>query len=115
MTQVGSFPAGLTPGAPENILDVVSALEQLRAVLNGNVDTGNLSASAGVTGTQLDAPTVLDKLGLSSASTTRRGKSIIATTESRTNTAYGTLTTPDRVSSIVLPTDGLITIAYQAT
>lgn len=42
------------------------------------------------------------------------GKSIIATEQSRENTAYGTLTTPDRVT-IVLPEDGLIAVAYQAT
>lgn len=46
--------------------------------------------------------------------TVRRGKSIIATTESRTNTAYGLLATPDRVSNITLAADGLIFIAYQA-
>jgi hypothetical protein len=55
-----------------------------------------------------------DKLGVSSTATVRRGKCIIATEESRTNTAYGTLTTPDQVSSVVLPTDGLICVAYQA-
>jgi hypothetical protein len=44
-----------------------------------------------------------------------RGKAIIATTESRTNTAYGTLTTPEQVAGIVLPTDGLLVVAYQAT
>lgn len=44
----------------------------------------------------------------------QRGKSIIATTESRTNVAYGTLTTPDQVSGIVLPTDGLIMVFFQA-
>lgn len=42
------------------------------------------------------------------------GKTIIATEESRTNTAYGLLTTPDRVRNVVLPTDGLIAISYQA-
>lgn len=42
------------------------------------------------------------------------GKSIIATSEARTNVAYGLLTTPDRVQGIVLPTDGLIAVAYQA-
>jgi hypothetical protein len=43
------------------------------------------------------------------------GKSIIATSEARTNTAYGLLTTPDRVTGVVLPTSGLIAVAYQAT
>ncbi len=42
-----------------------------------------------------------------------RGKSNIATEEARTNVAYGLLTTPDRVSSVVLPADGLICVAFQ--
>lgn len=41
------------------------------------------------------------------------GKSIIAASESRTNTAYGTLATPDQVS-IVMPADGLLAIGYSA-
>lgn len=44
-----------------------------------------------------------------------RGKSIIATPESRTNAAYGLLTTPDRVSNVVLPTDGLIIVLCHMT
>ncbi len=43
------------------------------------------------------------------------GSSIIATSEARTNTAYGTLTTPDQVTGLVLPTSGLIAVWYQAT
>lgn len=54
-------------------------------------------------------------LGLTSNSVKRRGKSIIATTESRTNTAYGKLTTPDQVTGVVLPTDALIAVGFQAT
>lgn len=54
------------------------------------------------------------KLGLDDGASVRRGKSIIATAESRTNTSYGTLTTPDQVSSTVLPTDGLLFVAYRA-
>jgi hypothetical protein len=42
-----------------------------------------------------------------------RGKSIIATTESRTNTAYGTLTTPDSVS-VTINTGDLVVVQFQA-
>lgn len=52
--------------------------------------------------------------GITANGTSRRGKSIIALEEVRTNVAYGTLTTPDQVS-VVLPTDGLIAVAYQAS
>lgn len=54
-------------------------------------------------------------LGVSQSGLVRRGKSIIATAESRSNTAYDVLATPDRVSGLVLPTDGLILMAYHAT
>lgn len=54
------------------------------------------------------------KLGISNASGVRRGKRIINDEHVRTNTSYGLLTTPDQVENVVLPTDGLIVIAYQA-
>lgn len=49
----------------------------------------------------------------------RRGKSIIAGEGQRTNVAYGALDAgvapgPDQVSGIVLPSDGLIAVVYQA-
>jgi hypothetical protein len=43
-----------------------------------------------------------------------RGAAIIATQQARTDTAYGTLATPDSVT-VALPSNGLIVIAYQAT
>lgn len=39
---------------------------------------------------------------------------VIATEESRTNTAFATLTTADEVKSVVLPENGLIQIGYRA-
>lgn len=42
------------------------------------------------------------------------GKTIIPTEESRTNTAYGYLTTEDKVAGVILTTDGLIFVAYHA-
>lgn len=42
------------------------------------------------------------------------GKVSIPTQETRTNAAFGTMPTPDQVAGIVLPTDGLIVVAYQA-
>lgn len=41
------------------------------------------------------------------------GKSIITAEEARTSTSFGLLTTPDQVQNIVVPTDGLIAIAFQ--
>lgn len=86
------------------------------------VPTGGIANSA-VTEPKLGAAAVnVDKLhanvasmlGVSANGVVARGKAIIATEESRTNTAFGLLTTPDRVQNIVLGTDGLICVAYQA-
>jgi hypothetical protein len=90
-------------------------------IADGAIITTKLADASVTTAKLIDANVTADKLadtaklGLTSSSGTRRGKSIIATTESRTNTSYGLMTTPDRVSGIVLPTDGFIVVMYQAT
>lgn len=91
---------------------VVTALSQLIAAVNG-VDSAQIADGA-IQPADLQS-TLLDALGVTAGGTVRRGKSIVATTESRTSAAYGLMPTPDRVSGIVLPTDGLIAIGYQAT
>lgn len=81
---------------------VATDMTTIQTWANGNVDSNNIAnsfaASAAVnTGTQ-----------------TIKGVTNIATSETRTNAAYGTLTTPDQVSGIVLPSNGLIAVWYQA-
>lgn len=90
-------------GSPNSTEDskVRSCLSELQTILTAGVDANNITSATN------------GYLGLSDSSI-RRGKSIISTSESRSNTAYGTLTTPDQVSSIVLPTDGLIFVAFRA-
>jgi hypothetical protein len=80
--------------------------DAMNALTDENVATAGFSSAA-----FSDALAVL--LGLTKSTTVRRGKSVIATEESRTNTAYGLLSTPDRVSGVTLPTDGLLFIAFQ--
>lgn len=60
----------------------------------------------------IDNGTGWDEVRSSTAKT--RGKSIISAEETRSTTSYGTLTTPDRVSGIVLPANGLIFVHYHA-
>jgi hypothetical protein len=93
-------------------VDMLNAIITLINLVNGNIDSANIAANV-LTANKL-VPALCQQLGISNDSSVRRGKSIIATEESRSNTAYGLLTTPDRVSSIVLPTDGLIVVGYQA-
>jgi hypothetical protein len=88
-------------------------LVALLAEFNGNIDDSNIKSGAGINGAKLGAGTVTPDRH--SAGVVATGKSVIATSEARTNVAYGTLTTPDQVSSIVLPTDGVICVLFQAT
>lgn len=81
---------------------VKTALEAIVAEFNGNIEGVNLD------------PTVLAAAGVNDGSSVRRGKSIIATAEATSSAALTTLTTPDRVSNIVLPSDGLIFVLYSA-
>lgn len=101
-----TLPYTLTAGQPENVNQLMSNLTTLK-------DAINTMQAAGVTADML-AAVVAAYVGVSQTGTVRRGKSVIATEEARTNVAYGKLTTPDQVSSVVLPTDGLICVAYHA-
>lgn len=101
------------------------------AEADGSVTTNKIAASA-VTNPKMGVGSVLTnniidgavtadkladaaKLGLSGASVVRRGKSIISASGTRTNPAPGQLSNgPDRVSSVVLPTDGIILVWFQA-
>lgn len=110
----------LTPSEPNNVNEVKAIKTETAAYVNGSgwVDSNRLAAGA-VTGGKLATNAVGDSTegaaaGLNGASTVRRGKSIIATEESTTSSSYTYLTTPDRVQNVVLPTDGLIFVAYTA-
>jgi hypothetical protein len=95
-------PSNLVGGGTASMNDIQGPFTDLRVWVNGSIDGDNLTSTAG------------QQLGLGSSTITRRGKTNISATETRNNTAYGTLTTPDQVSGIVLPTDGLIAVLYQA-
>jgi hypothetical protein len=95
-------PSNLTAGATASMNDIQGPLVDLRTFVNGSVDGDNLSTTVG------------QQLGLSSSSITRRGKSLISATGTRTNIVYGALSNgPDQVS-VVLPTDGILAIAFRA-
>lgn len=89
---------------------------------NLGVTTGKLADGAVTTAKVLDGSLLGDdlavaeatRLGLSSSGVVRRGKCIIPGTESRTTTSYQLMPTPDQVTSLVLPTDGLIVVLYHA-
>ncbi len=73
-----------------------NAFIAIQAWANGNIDATNLKAE-----------------GVSRESLANVKSSIIATEETRTNVAYGKLTTPDEIT-LTVRTSGLIEVAYQA-
>lgn len=99
---VPTDPYNFVAGATADAEQVDARFLPLYTALNGALDAENIVAA------------VREQLGLSDPSSVRRGKCIVATEQSRTNTAYGKLTTPDEVENVVLPTDGLMFVAYQA-
>lgn len=99
---VPTDPFTFVNGTTADATQVNARYGPLYAALNGALDVDNLLAA------------VKTKLGLSDAGNVRRGKSIVPTEETRPNVAYGLMTTPDRVSSVVLPADALLVVAFQA-
>lgn len=86
---------------------------------NAEIDTAWASAipaDDSIVAQKLDPATVRAILGLNATGQVRRGKSIVATTETLvTPVAYAFAATPDRVQNVILPTDGIIRVRYQAT
>jgi hypothetical protein len=90
------------PNATEDV-DVVNAFNTIQTWANGNVDESNL------------ANATAQRLGLNTGGNVGRGVFTAAGPGTRTNAAYGQLSDgPDQITGIVLPTNGLIAIAYQA-
>lgn len=80
----------------------------LQEVINGNIDNENIKAEAGISRSKLEAAA----RGVAGTWYTPK---VIATEQSRESTSFGTLSTADQIASVVLPENGLIFVAYQAT
>lgn len=90
----------LTNGTTASATEVQDSLNKLRTAVN-DIDEANLSAALAL------------RLDINSAAT-KRGKSVIPTEESTASGAPTTLTTPDRVSNITVPADGIVEVSFQA-
>lgn len=106
--------ANLVAKTPENIADVTDCLDKIRTSVNSVAEEQLEAALA----TKINA---IIETQIGSALATRlalgpggRGKCVIAASEARANTAFGTLTTPDQITGIVMPTDGLVLVGYEA-
>lgn len=103
MTQI-ILPKTSQTGANE-WADVEDNDKAIRDVVNGELENDNLSGAAGITRANLAAL----------AKPVRwYTPTIIPTEQSRTNTAFGLLETPDEVEEVVLPSGGLIIVLYRA-
>ena len=91
-------------GQPDSTEDpkVASNFTAVQAVINGGLDGTNLSAA------------LAQSAAVNQAGQTVKGAVNISTSQSTTSTTYTTLATPDQVTGIVLPTNGLIRVRYQA-
>lgn len=83
--------------------EVSTALTTLKTWANGNIDAVNLSNT-------LAASACVNESGQ-----TVKGAVSISASESTSSTSYTTLNTPDQVTGIVLPSNGLIRVWYWAT
>lgn len=96
------------------------SLESLVTALQGSVSTLQADVAdivADVAGALTDITTLEGAVAALQAlpGIELAGNVNIATSQARSNTAYGLLTTPDRVPNVVMPPNGLIQVAYQAT
>lgn len=96
-----SLDFNLTNGTTADAVQVMANLNEIVAAVN-DLDEANLSSA------------LATLLGVSQSGSPRRGKCIVPAAEFTGSAAYTLLPTPDRVSGIVLPTDGLLLIGYKA-
>jgi hypothetical protein len=106
--------------------DVMHLLQVVVDQMDGQIDRDNLKDGEVLTAKLADLAVTYPKLGndvtallatLGSnlpGGAIHRGKTIIATEESSSSNAFTTLTTPDLVSNIVLPANGLLRVNYLA-
>ncbi len=117
----GASPAYAQYWVPEGRYDILISGSGLKSVyITRELISTEVLTSPVLTGTPT-APTAVLYTDTAQVATTAfvqnavtSSKSIIATEQSRENTAYGTLTTPDEVT-VMLPENGLISVGYQAT
>jgi hypothetical protein len=91
-------------GQPDTTEDVKiqNNFTTLQTVINGNLDSANLSAATS------------QSAGVNASGQTVKGAVNIATSQSTGSTTYTTLATPDQITGLVLPTNGLLVMWYRA-
>lgn len=99
-------------GEPRGTADgkVKSSLITLRNAINATLNSSNKLEGAEIAEGTVPATALAGAARLGTWYT----PTVIATEETRENTSYGKLGTADEVANVVLPTNGLILVGYQA-
>lgn len=90
----------LAAGQPRDVTKIQQNFVDLRTAINGGLDGDNFTSAT------------RQAMGLSDASNIRRGSAVIATSQSIAGTSYAALTTPDRVSNVVVAANSLLLVSY---
>lgn len=105
------------PGKPVSgdLADAAVLLAKFNAIFTGSADIRDdfFTDSASIQARRM-AAAFLEKIGVSGPTTVRRGVVSIDTQEVRSSASYGTLTTPDQVSSVSVPANSLLLVGYHA-
>jgi hypothetical protein len=86
------------------------------AITNAKLAQTNLIGTSQLTDGSVTTDKLADaaRLGLSGLSVVRRGYSSVPGNETRTNTAYGLMPTPDQVANVSIPANSYVAVFYQA-
>lgn len=87
--------------------DVQANDEAIATVVNGEISNENIAAGAAIARSKLEP-------GAQGIPGTTYPAVVIATEQTRESVTQGTLSTPDEVTGVVLPTNGIIKVSYAA-
>jgi hypothetical protein len=96
------------------LLDGANKIPGTSLAAEAKIAGTQLAAAAEITNAQLKGEITAAKLAAAAKPVTWYTPKIIATEETRENAAYGTMTTKDEITGVVLPENGLIVVGYQA-
>jgi len=87
--------------------DVEANDNALAEVINGKLDNENIAASANIARSKLEG-------GAQGIAGTWYTPTIVATEQTRESATFGTLSTPDEITGVVVPTNGTIRVGFTA-
>lgn len=109
-----STPHSFVNGNVTDATEMNENFDAVEAIVNGALDTGNLSASAGITAAQL-ATAVAEALGLTQGGTARRDYAEVLTEQTTVSTSLVDLATPGPAVTVSVPSsNGIVCFVAEA-